>query len=298
MMVETADLLGGTRSTQVEHRARGQRKFPYRFFIVTFAWSWILCLPLILAPHNFFLVRKELLANAAIPLLVLAVYGPAIGAIFSITTLEAPKATFRYLGSVFDLRFGWKAWLLPIVVLGAITSIAWKLPELWGEPHLDLRIPTLGALARLSLIMFFLAGGQEELGWRGYIVDPLEERFGPWFGNLALGVVWAVWHLPVFLIPSIGMDFTPPLAFLVLTIGLSWFFAWVREASGKRTFSGLYVHGLFNLLGSIFPTIVMASGTPQTRYWIWAGLIFTAGCIATCIRSSKSTKVSNYTAVA
>ena len=55
--------------------------------------------------------------------------------------------------------------------------------------------------------MIFLGGGQEELGWRGYILDRLEERLGPWLGNLVLAVIWAVWHVPLIFIPGTSQRF-------------------------------------------------------------------------------------------
>ena len=259
--------------------------FPYRFFVVTFLWSWVLCLPLVLAGFNLIPFGKELVGRATMPLFLLAAFGPAVGAFYSLRTLKGKGAIRRYLRGFLDLRFGWKVWILPIVVSGASTCAAWKLPELWGAPHLDLRLPSVWFFPLYVLIMIFLAGGQEELGWRGYILDPLEERLGPWLGNLVLGVVWAVWHLPLFLIPGNGQAFIPFVAFMLFTTGCSWFFSWVRQTSGKRALSGIYAHGLVNVFGSIFPTVVMTVGTPQIRYWIWASLTFAIGLAAMAIRS-------------
>ena len=85
--------------------------------------------------------------------------------------------------------------------------------------------------------MIFFGGGQEELGWRGYILDPLEERLGPWLGNLVLAVVWAVWHVPLFFIPGTSQIFVPFAGFTLVLVGYSYFFAAVRQAAGKRTMS-------------------------------------------------------------
>jgi len=52
------------------------------------------------------------------------------------------------------------------------------LPELWGEPRLEMLLPSVWVFLPYVLIMIFLGGGQEELGWRGYILDSLEERLG------------------------------------------------------------------------------------------------------------------------
>jgi membrane protease YdiL (CAAX protease family) len=54
------------------------------------------------------------------------------------------------------------------------------------------------------LVLVLLIGGPlgEEPGWRGYALPILQRRFGPVTGALVLGLVWAVWHLPLRLIPG------------------------------------------------------------------------------------------------
>ena len=40
----------------------------------------------------------------------------------------------------------------------------------------------------------------EEVGWRGYMMPRLKERFGLLNGRLLGGVVWGVWHWPLMLL--------------------------------------------------------------------------------------------------
>lgn len=49
------------------------------------------------------------------------------------------------------------------------------------------------------LIFFLLFNGfGEEIGWRGLALPVLQRHFGSAGGNLVLGVLWALWHLPLF----------------------------------------------------------------------------------------------------
>jgi hypothetical protein len=82
----------------------------------------------------------------------------------------------------------------------------------------------------------------------------------------------------------------PFFGFMLLMIGYSWFFAWVRQASGKRTMAGLIMHGLSNAFVPLFPTLVMVEGAAQPRFWIWISLTFVIGLVTMAIRSRKTSQ--------
>jgi uncharacterized protein len=167
--------------------------------VVTFVWSWLVWLPLVLASAGILPLGKNLLSALIPPVTIVAMFGPAAGTFYCLKTLHGKDAIRQYLRGLLDLRLDWRAWLVPILVLGGSTWIAWMLPELWGEPRVEMLLPSVWLFPPYVLIMILLGGGQEELGWRGYISDPLEARLGAWLGNLVLGVIWAFWHLPLFL---------------------------------------------------------------------------------------------------
>ena len=260
------------------------QRFPFRFFVITFLWSWLVWLPLVLAGSGKMPLIQRFVDNARLPLTVLGAFGPAAGACFSLRTLAGRGAVRQYLRSLLDFRFGWQAWILPVLALGGGTCVAWALPELWGASRLGVLLPSLWVFPLYLLLMMSFGGGQEELGWRGFILDPIEARLGPLLGNLLFGVVWAVWHLPLFFIPGTSQAFMSFPAFMLLTTGYSWFFSWVRHASGKRTMAGLYVHGLANAFVPVFPTLVMKADAPQPRFWIFAGVMFVVGLATTTLR--------------
>jgi uncharacterized protein len=263
-------------------------RFPYRFFVVTFAWSWLIWLPLVLARAGIIPLGRDLLSAVTVPSIALGAFGPAAGAFYCLRTSRGKGAVREYLRGLLDLRFGWWAWLAPPLVLGGTTWLAWVLPELWGAPRLKMLLPSVWVFLPYLLLMIFLGGGQEELGWRGYILDPLEGRLGPWLGNLVLGVVWAVWHAPLFLITGTSQRFVPFVGFALVLIGYSYFFAAIRAAAGKRTMAGLVAHGWGNAFVPLFPTLVMAEGAAQQRYWIWAGLTLLAGVLAMIVRLRRA----------
>jgi len=72
--------------------------------------------------------------------------------------------------------------------------------------------------------------------------------------------------------------------FILLMVGYSFIFSWVRKISGNRPFSGLYVHGLANAFIPLMPTFIMQENMPQTRFWIWAAITFLIGILTAILR--------------
>lgn len=42
----------------------------------------------------------------------------------------------------------------------------------------------------------------EETGWTGFALHHLQNQFRPWLSAVILGVMWAIWHLPAYFVPS------------------------------------------------------------------------------------------------
>jgi hypothetical protein len=267
-----------------------QTPFPYEFFVVTFLWSWLIWLPQVLVGFGIFPLEGAFFQKISIPITILAAFGPAVGAFYCLRKYEGKGAVASYLRSFLDFRLGWRAWWAPIIILGGSTYLAWVLPELWGEARIGMLLPSVWFFPPYLSIMILFGGGQEELGWRGFILDPMEERMGPWLGNLTLGIVWGGWHLPLFFIPGTSQNYMNFFGFLLLTIGYSWFFAWIRQLSGKRNLAGLIAHGWANAFVPFFPIIIMDKQAAQPRYWLWVSLTFVLGVVAMAIREKTQLK--------
>ncbi len=56
---------------QIEKQAR----FPYRFFVVTFVWSWLCWLPLVLASVGILPIGKDLLSALSFPVSLVGAFG-------------------------------------------------------------------------------------------------------------------------------------------------------------------------------------------------------------------------------
>jgi hypothetical protein len=67
----------------------------------------------------------------------------------------------------------------------------------------------------------------EEIAWRGYALPRLAGRFGLARASLALGVIWACWHLPLFIIPATDKSGQSFLVYLLQVTALSVAMAWL-----------------------------------------------------------------------
>jgi membrane protease YdiL (CAAX protease family) len=272
---------------------RESERIPIRFFLITFSWAWILWLPLVLCGFGIIPLSKDMLSVLSIPAIGLGAFGPAVGAFCSLRTTKGKGAIRTYLKSFLSLKFGWKAWIAIFIVFGLSTAAAWIIPECFSEPRVSMLLPSILIFPLYWLLMVFVGGGQEEIGWRGYILPLLENKFGRWLGSGILGLIWASWHLPLWFIPGATQTYMNFGGFIMLMLGYSFLFSWVREASGKRPLAGMIVHGTANAFVPLFPVVVLNVNAVQVRYWIWVSLTLAIGIIflwAQTARASASGK--------
>ncbi len=258
--------------------------FPARFFLVTFILSWALWTPLVLVSLNLIPVSDKLLPVIRFTGIMLGAFGPFAGAIFDLRRTKGKGSVRKYLETFLDFNLGWKAYVYPVVIFSGSTFIAWFFPGLSGGTRLSMLLPCLWVYIPCLLFMVFLGGGQEEFGWRGYALPMLESRFGIWFANIILGVIWAFWHLPLWFITGTSQTYMNFGGFVLMMTGYSFIFSWIRRISGNRPFSAMYAHGLANSFISVMPTLNTEESVSRAPFWIWVTLTFLIGIIITALR--------------
>ena len=98
----------------------------------------------------------------------------------------------------------------------------------------------LGLIANL-----YLGPLSEELGWRGYALPKLESRFSALYSSIIIGVLWASWHLPFYLIE----ERTPFYIYFPLVIALTILFTWAYNNTGGSILVAVVFHFSFNFTG-------------------------------------------------
>jgi membrane protease YdiL (CAAX protease family) len=98
----------------------------------------------------------------------------------------------------------------------------------------------------------------EELGWRGYALDALQARYNALVSSLVLGLIWALWHLPLFFTRSEGNFYhewgAGTLLFWLFVLRMTLFsvpITWVYNHTGRSILSAILFHFAYNLTYSL-----------------------------------------------
>jgi membrane protease YdiL (CAAX protease family) len=105
-----------------------------------------------------------------------------------------------------------------------------------------------------AIMVSMWAQAGEEIGWRGYALPRLSDRFGLAPASVLLGMIWATWHLPLFFVPAsdtFGQSF--PLWLLAVT-ALSVAMAWLYWRTGGSLLLVMLLHAAVNNTKDIVPS--------------------------------------------
>jgi membrane protease YdiL (CAAX protease family) len=94
----------------------------------------------------------------------------------------------------------------------------------------------------------------EEIGWRGYALPRLAERFGLARASLLLGVIWACWHLPQFYIREADTYRQSFIVFLLQVTAISVVMAWLYARTGGSLLLTMLLHAAINNSKDIVPS--------------------------------------------
>jgi uncharacterized protein len=176
------------------------------FLALTFGLTWGLAALLILFYDQIVAIFGEI--GYTNPLFILAVYSPGFAGVFLIWRHYGLKG----LGSFFRRLTLWRAPLLwwMFLILG-IPLIFYAGAAVKGSIEASFPFsPWYQAIPALALVLFI--GPIEEFGWRGLALPLLQRKFAPFWAGLILGVIWAAWHIPAFLLsgtPQSAWSFGP-----------------------------------------------------------------------------------------
>jgi uncharacterized protein len=224
------------------------------FFALAYALMWVAFISAAVARISAHRAPGALL-------LLLGAFAPSLAAILLTALAEGSAGVRALLRPVLKWQVGARWYLFAVGYIPAVKLTAALLhravtgawPRFGEEPWYV--IP-----AAIAVSTPFQAG--EEIGWRGYALPRLAERFGLGRASLLLGLIWAFWHLPQFYIveaDTYGQSF--PLFVLQVT-ALSVAIAWLYARTGGSLLLVMLFHAAVNNAKDIVPSTVPGATNP------------------------------------
>jgi membrane protease YdiL (CAAX protease family) len=230
-----------------------------KYFVLAFVFTWALWVPAALE-------ARGMISPLPVPATFLGAFGPLVAAVV-VTALEGGRAGLRsLLGRIVRWRVApiWYgvAVLGPIVLtLGAIALHV----VLGGQPPSPgLLVETLPILPIYVVYMMITVALGEEVGWRGYALPALQTRYGALVASLILGLLWTLWHLPVFFNPDTLYSNLPFLLFLAYIVPFAVLITWVFNSTGGSVLMAMFFHAVMNASGGLWKTIPEYSVEPAS----------------------------------
>lgn len=274
-----------TPATGIERRAvprkgalQPLRRYPLLFFVlIAYAVSWAYTLPfLVLFPLPDFFWRTtpgEL--------------GPAVAALVMTAAVAGKPGLGRFLRRCLLWRVNVVWYLFTFVGVPAIYALGILLVP-GASASFTAPPPAFWLLYPVLFLAAMVLGGPltEELGWRGFALPRLQERWGPLAASVVVGVIWAAWHAPQYLRPdwaAVNGGFTLGGAgvFVLGLVVFSVIITWVFNHTRGSVLMAILLHASFNasqvLMSGLFP----AAGSDEAGPLIAFGLTALVVVVAT-----------------
>ena len=227
---------------------------PVRFYAIVFILTWAFWIAAAVVGHG----NTDSAAGISITLELLGLIAPSVVATCMVL-FSGSRELKRDLRDKLVGLFRIKPSVITTATLlfGAVVMASILLSTLFGQSldqfsfTEDFSFAGGGAMALLTLV---LAAFFEEMGWRGYAEDSIA-FYCSWFKeSIIFGLLWAAWHLPLFLIPDtyhyLILQQNPWYAvnFVVSIPPMVFLFTWVYVKNERSIFACMIFHFFVNIL--------------------------------------------------
>jgi membrane protease YdiL (CAAX protease family) len=263
---------------------------PWVYFLATYLWSGIF-------GGLAILMDLSMETAAGLGLVLLAAVGPMVtGIAFTYLTRDQEGRRDYWKRVISFKRIPARWYLVIFLFVPILNSLAALLDVLtggtgatWGEAALNFLTNPASIIP--SLLFASLFPFIEELGWRGYVLDRLQEKHSALTSSLILGFVWSLWHLPTFFIrdsyqASLGIGTPAFWLFFAGIVPLTFVFTWIYNNTNRSTLAVILFHAMVNFTGELL-TLSERADTYSILLWFVAAIGITAIWSAKSFRFRK-----------
>jgi uncharacterized protein len=228
----------------------------YVFFALAFTLSW-----------GFGFVSQYAMPQSVVAGTILAIvsgFGPSLAGIFVVAFFSGHLKFRTWILQCLKWRIDWRWYAAAFCIPPAIMLLSLALYSATGG-MIQASISNdklLLLIANFALI--FVVGGPlgEEFGWRGYALPAITAPLNWRIASLLVGVIWSVWHLPLFYMEGTPQSHMSFLVFLVSTTSESVMFAWLFVNTAKSIVPAMIMHTSINGWMSLI-LAMLTTGSPQ-----------------------------------
>lgn len=225
------------------------------YFIITFLWSWGLwSIPIFSGlpvnhPVTMLLYICGGIAPSSTGIILARLRGDSYWKSFLRRSVDVRLITKKYFFFIFIV--------IPVSTFAGLLFYA-AFTGIWPKLYsLEKYIANPLYIIPFAVFMLFFGPIPEELGWRGFALDHLEQSYSRINASLILGFFWMMWHLPLFFIhgtyqykllqssPFLMLDFM--IQFYPLSIMMDW----VYHNTSRSIASGVLFHFCINFFGEL-----------------------------------------------
>ncbi|GIG39207.1 CPBP family intramembrane glutamic endopeptidase [Cellulomonas phragmiteti] len=240
------------------------------FFVLALGMSWLAWIPYILSNHGLGVWDFTFPGDSGGQLLGMlpgAYLGP-IGSALLVTAIADGRPGLRaWARRLWNWKVSWK-WYAGILlgVPGAIILSGLVLTG--GQMTLVSATVVPGLVAGMVVGLIFqmvTTGLAEEPGWRDFALPRMQRLVGAPVAAVVIGVLWGVWHLPLFLTAWGQWDGTAvpwfrPFVFVAFCVAFNVVMTWVFNRTGQSLPMAMLLHVSVNNFASgpsdiLFPTL-------------------------------------------
>jgi membrane protease YdiL (CAAX protease family) len=206
-----------------------------------------------------------------------ALLGPMIAAML----VAARAGELRdLLSRMVRVRVGVRWWLVAVSPLGLlvigllVTALAGgRLP---GYPDFGVMsgLPSVWGPVLVAAVLVLVNGFGEETGWRGFALPALQRRLRPLPATLVVAVIWAGWHLPMFLVLAAfrGFGVATAVGWLLGLVAGSVVLGWMYDRTRSIAVVAVW-HGLFNVVSGTAAGTGTTAAVVSAAVMVWAAVL-------------------------
>lgn len=218
------------------------------YFLLTIAISWLMWTPSLISSqgidvHPAFLIIS-MMASFTPSILGLLLHRKYLG-----------KKEFK-LDMKKKLSFSFsKSWLLIIPIYFAATAIlSYSILNAIDTDFAATGTVPLFMTPLVFLQILFIGGALgEEFGWRGFALDRLMKLYSPFIATLILGIIWSLWHLPLFFMEGTVQSNLPIWQFMLQNTMIAFYYTWIYRRTKRNLWLMIYLHAVANTASAVVP---------------------------------------------